>query len=454
MRTHDNQDTMDQKSAFRVQDGSPSPAPVRSAFAGYQYGEGSPGPRPPVQQLGGIDAGQAVESIDTLLVKLFAIDLVVTVVLQRIYVGVSITLATHSLVVLLLLMKSRLIISPARVFMLSIWFAAGAVSYVVHKDTDSLSSFLLITACYLSFMFVAPANKPTYMSFINIYNTTSIAIAMIVILQFSMQLVGIPMLTMDWFVPPGMVAPTMAYTQPVTFKAGVFKPNGFFMLEPSFASQFICLGFVLELAFYRRIFRLCLLALAALFTFSGTGLVLVVLAMPFAARQHWRKLLAGGVVALPILIVLAVATGWWETNSQRLLAYDAKQSSAGQRFVLPYTNAWDLLKSGSPEALAFGYGPGETSNWDNVNIEFAEYSALPRVLIEYGILPVLLFAILVNGSILSSRVPSVAAWSMIVYYNFLGGNSTLPPIINYTFLIAAGWSLAEASPIRHRAPDV
>src|SRR5262249_27635150 len=135
------------------------------------------------------------------------------------------------------------------------------------------------------------------------------------------------------------------------------KSNGFFLLEPSHFSQMIGLGMVAELAFFRPSWRLAVLGLALLLSYSGTGLILCAVFVPLLLiqRGHGRLvvLILGVALGLFLLSNLIHITSLFERVSE----FDSEQSSAFARFLSPFYLFSDVVFPRVQTTL-FGLGPG------------------------------------------------------------------------------------------------
>jgi hypothetical protein len=382
----------------------------------------------------------SADTIDRFVAMVMSLDLLTTVLFQRIYLGVSITLATHFIAMGVLFLGGRLRFSGIRIVLYWLLWGGAFVLLMLSGNTFSSSSILLGAVCYISFLAVAPASQQTYFEVIKVYQKIALGIAAIVFLQLALQVAGLGMPSMDGIVPVSLTPPTMNYTQQIDWHAGITKPNGFFMFEASYTSQLLATALMIELSFFRRWTWLLAFVLALLGTFSGTGLMLILLTLPVLAKRFWKSLLVYGIVLLPLLGSLAVATGWYETAAKRAETFDVKGSSAHDRFVGPFEAMYDVLISGDTHRIIYGFGAGSTAEIIP-GVELLEYNAVSKALIEYGILFLIMLLVFTTYCIFSSGAPFIIAYLAILEYHFMGGHLLLPPIINYCYILGAGWAI-------------
>jgi hypothetical protein len=402
----------------------------------------------------------ATDTVDHFVVRVMSLDLLTTVLLQRIYLGVSITLATHLIAVAVLLLWGRLRFSAMRLMLYWLFWGGAVAMQMLSGNTFSTASLALGLVCYISFLVVVPAGEATYFRVIRTYQAIALGVCGLVFLDLAVQVMGFGMPDMNAVVPTSLTPPTMIYIQPLTWHAGIIKPNAFFMLEASYASQFVAIALVIELAFFQRGIWIAIFALGLLGTFSGTGLLLVILALPLLARRFWQPLLMYGLILLPLLGGIAVVSGWYEIAIQRVTTFDKSHTSANGRFVAPFTAMYDLIGSGDEHKIIYGYGAGKTSDQDLVpGLDEAEYNAISKALLDYGIVIALLFLFFSTYCLFGTGVPFIIAYLAALEYHLMGGHLLMPPILNYCSILTSGWEiqrdkssiLLQSSKYRHRA---
>jgi hypothetical protein len=383
------------------------------------------------------------KAVDHFVVRVMSLDLLTTVLLQRIYLGVSITLATHLVAMGILLLWGRLRFSAVRLCLYWLCWGGAVVMQMLSGNAFSSASVALGLVCYVSFLVVIPAGEATYFGVIRTYQAIALGVCGMVFLDLAVQVAGFSMPDMNAVVPASLTPPTMNYIQPLTWHAGIIKPNAFFMMEASYTSQFIAIALVIELVFFQRGIWIAIFALGLLGTFSGTGLLMFLLALPCVATRFWKKLLRYGLILLPLLSVIAVASGWYEIASQRATTFDKRNTSANGRFVAPFTAMYDLLASDDEHKIIFGYGAGKTSDQELVPglDPKVEYNAISKVLLDYGIVIAILLLIFSTYCLFGSGVPVVIAYVAALEYHLMGGHLLLPPILNYCCILTSGWEI-------------
>lgn len=404
----------------------------------------------PVRRKAAVPVSDApATGVDVFLVRVLATDLLVTVILQRILLmGISIVLLTHFVALGVLLWRRRLTLSMPRLALFGAMIASIFAIQAVAGNDGSFGSVFLLILCYLPFLVVAPANEETYFEIIRIFIKVSFGIAVLVYVDLVSQIVGLGIPSMNSVVPHGLLSETYVYMQPLEWKAGIIKPNGFFMLEASFTAQFVVSGLILELTFFRRPVMLLLFGGALLGTFSGTGIMLLLLCLPVVAWRYWRQFLLGAIVVVPLFAGAAVVSGWYEIAMNRAGTFGSNNTSANGRFVRPYEDMWVVLTSENQHAILTGAGPGQAASFSS-----ALYSAVPKVLLEYGIVTLALFLAFTTFCFFGGGVPFAVGWLVFLEYHLMGGYLLTPPILNYSFILAAGWQLRRSPSALLRVPS-
>jgi hypothetical protein len=223
-------------------------------------------------------------------------------------------------------------------------------------------------------------------------------------------------------------------------------------MEASYTSQFIAIGLIIELVFFQRKLRMAILALGIVGTLSGTGIMLILLTLPLLLRRVWRQVLLMAVVLMPLLGIVAASTGWYELVSRRAGTFDKTGSSANGRFIVPYTDVLDLLAGGNQHKIIYGLGPGKLarSEAEPDLTANAEFSAIPAVFLSYGMLTLASYLVFTTYCLFGSGVPLTIMWAAALEYHLMGGHLSMPPILNYCFILTSGWAI-RASPIPRRS---
>jgi hypothetical protein len=336
--------------------------------------------------------------------------------------------------------RGRAFISLVRLMALAA--VAGAIAFeqtlfAVRRDV-SLPAMLVALALYAMFVFVVPLGRPQILTVLRRFQTIALFIAAMVGLDWAFQFAGHAMPNLEAFVPSGALYQAYNYIQPLTWQAAYMKPNGFFMLEASHTSQLLAMGLVLEICLFRRWLYIVALIVAQLASFGGTGFVLLlaalVLVVPFYVRGKTMLLLAG------VLILTAVGasqTPIWRNFEKRTAELHIRNSSGSGRLVEPYLFMIDRIAN-NRRTLVSGLGPGN-GKLDTDRTAQLVINPISKAVVEYGLFAGLLWIVLLHLSVIRSRAPAVAAFVVLVQYDFLNGALIVPIHLVYCYVLAAAY---------------
>ena len=321
-------------------------------------------------------------------------------------------------------------------------FIASIYALVQMKEVG-ISSLLSLVAFYIPFLFIYP-QKGIYAFIISVFQGSMIIIAVGGFIQFFMQLLGSGLIDpIQQFVPEVYRLSGYANQLPLYFGSPIMKSNGFFMLEPSFYSKFIATAIVIEFITKRRIAVLILFCMAILFSFSGTGLIiLAVAAVPLLFR-----LKAVQIVSLAILLSIPTyiffEKGYGEVFIERLDEFNQPGTSGHVRFVAPWLTFHEFLVLESAGTILLGDGAGSLQEYQGREYTFDELSTVYKtahansyikLFVEYGLLGGFFFSLFLLYVFLSNKQNKLLTFCLFINYSFLTV-SLLQPSTVYLCLI-------------------
>jgi hypothetical protein len=209
----------------------------------------------------------------------------------------------------------------------------------------------------------------------------------------------------------------------------LLKPNGMLTVEPSFLSQILGLGLLGELVYQRRALRVGLLGGALISAFSGTGLLIVFGSLLFISNSR----------AFVITLIIAAAaaavvdmSGYGEAFASRTSELSHPGTSGHERFVAPFTAISDSWNESASIAL-FGHGAGQVTTIDN-GLD-ANYSAIPKVALEYGMVGLAAFTLMWLSMFQGLAMHRALVVALIFYYLIVSGALLQP------FTVFSLWGL-------------
>ena len=239
------------------------------------------------------------------------------------------------------------------------------------------------------------------------------------ILQFSTQLIGLPY--RDWlgFIPTQYIINNYNYSAPLTYGSLLYKSNGIIFLEPSFFSQMVALAIIIELYYFKKYWRLLILLPALLFSFSGTGLILLAIGLiPFINLHNVKNMILVGCI-LVFFLFLFYSSGFSSYTFTRIIEFQVPNTSGYMRFISPIKTYIEFATmEGDTSKFWFGLGPGvsEDYKWNTGTY----WNSVMKLLVEYGIAGLAFIAYLIF--IFFSKRPFWLSLSVFLMFSVLSGS--------------------------------
>jgi hypothetical protein len=328
-----------------------------------------------------------------------------------------------------------LVISGSRLGLYGVCLVTALASTLFNERSSSLTSLGLLAVMYLPFVFVlTPGAGLSPERARDIFLDVAAFCAVAGVAQFYLQFVFRP----DWLfdftarVPAFLRGPSGYNT--VIQAAGSLKSNGFFFREPSGCSFVMALALMTECLSHRRLVRVAFLGLALLLTYSGTGLLALIigLVVPISARNFVRLLLVAAVGAAlfyvlegPLNLSFTVA---------RLAEFGSETSSAYIRYIAPGRLIADVAAD-SPGLLWLGHGPG-TIFRQQLGYEFHD-PTWAKLIFEYGVVGLVAFLALFLVSLRGPSAPTRVRAMLFGGWLIMGGH-LLSPEQNFMTLALIG----------------
>jgi hypothetical protein len=323
--------------------------------------------------------------------------------------------------------SGRLRVDPVRcAACLGLVGALGAVQ-VVRGEPFSLPSLLLMSAIFGCYVMSAVRGAPSPHRALDLFLGLCGFIALVAVAQFLIQfVVGRDLaFPVDNLLPRSLLI--QGYNNQIPLDAGttIQKANGVFLLEPSFLSQLMAVAIVAQLSdtraqpVLRRASRLAAFGAALYLSYSGTGLLVLAVALPVLviAQRRW---------SLMVLAALAVGASLAFHEALRLDIYleratefTSMRSSGFERFVSPFLMFEEFLWR-DPWRTLFGVGAG--SYLPHVTIAYypAAEMAYSKIVFEYGVLGAAAAFAFLLWAVFRSRAPLALRVAVIVMF-FMSG---------------------------------
>ncbi len=311
-------------------------------------------------------------------------------------------------------------IEPRRLILYAALIGILGVIQMLQPDSFSPSSFLLLAAVHLPYVFSVPESGDDkriikfFLGLVSVFACLGIA-------QYCLQfVVGARYLfPIENFVPDTFIVQHFNHQAAMEYGSQEYRANGVFLLEPSFFSQVLAVAVVAELCTRARASRLALFGIALLVSYSGTGIMVLAVCLPLCMvrRRRW------GLLFLGILALLALIPLQEYVHADRLISrvaeFNSNQSSGYSRFVGGFY-LFDQFLWHDPWRTLFGYGAGAFTNYAwQAHYGTAEM-ALFKVVFEFGLVGATAYFGFLFCCLFYSRAPRVLTLAVGITY-FLNG---------------------------------
>jgi hypothetical protein len=361
----------------------------------------------------------------------------------------SLALLAGYLFLVFALAAGQVTVSMERCLLVCVGFCIGIASLLFNEEASSTASLLLLGAMYVPFAFQL---RPACLA----RDDAAWAMARFLDVAFFAAICGI----VQFLLQPWVRAPwwfDFSSYIPDWFRAtGTFntvipvgslnKSNGFFFREPSGFSYLMALATVAELNGARRGLRVIGFTLALLLTYSGTGILALLLAMLHPLGPKTLLRLAGVLIAGALLFGLLGDALNLTATLERVGEFNSAHSSGYMRYVAPGRLLAETFDTAGWTPF-LGHGPGTIFRTVR-SYEFHD-PTWAKLLFEYGAAGLVAFVGLFLAMLRSSGIPlqvrAVLFWGWLI----MGGH-LLSPEHNFLALALVGLMPAAAAQVERR----
>ena len=383
--------------------------------------------------------GSAIPGETRAVVRWLALALFAAIFLQRFALpgsgGIALSLFVTLAVVAALAVRGSLRVDPMRAALFLVFACCMSLSVAANADDASTNSVLLVVLLYAPFSLSLRVPHDVFPACVRTSQHMVLICAVCGIAQYlgAIRFQGPGLFSFNGTVPDALLIPNYNTVIPLQWGVTIYKSNGFFFLEPSIFSQFLSLSIVLEVLFFGATARLIIFGVALLFTYSGTGPLMLAMVLPcLMLHRRAYRLMAG----LTVFAALALATGklWGlDVILQRSAEFGAEDSSATARFI---AGAWLIADTmrWTPHDLLFGLGPGTFRQFGSTAAYAAHDAAWAKLLFEYGPLGSVAFWAFFGYAMFNSAPSGWVAAALTIGFLTFGG-MVLDPRLNTLILV-------------------
>lgn len=306
-------------------------------------------------------------------------------------------------------------------------------------SVPSVMMLLFIHVPYI-FRFSRPVD-PAY-SF-DFFQKLMVFVSIVGILQyFGQYVIGSNLaFPLDFFVPEAFFMQGYNGLNELTLGGEHYKSNGVFIQEPSNMSQLLALGLIIEGVFYRRWKVIALFLFALAVTFSGTGIMVLMMVLPIFLLIRKRFL------TLLFMIVLFVSAPVWapyvglERTVERATEFTSKRSSGYARFISPIVSIDNLLLTQGWQDITFGLGAGfmgDIGSEVKTDYETAG-STWGKIVIEYGLIGALMYLVFMSYILMTTEKNFYIVFALVATFLFMG-EYLFPPTVHFLMIAMLVWA--------------
>lgn len=285
----------------------------------------------------------------------------------------------------------------------------------------SFLSFLLMMALYLCYTVRVERPGDSGQRAMHFVADCGVFVAACGIVQFVSQFV-LPhelVFPIETLVPQHLQIDGYNTQIPLSYGSKIYKANGYFCLEPSFFSQLLAITLLIELVTRNRLSRIALVAAGLAVSYSGTGLIILMVCLPvlMIARRRWDLIVLGLIVLIAGSLVSEKLN--LDLFLQRAGEFTDPRSSGFERFVGGFYLFDQYLWHDVGHALT-GYGAGTFQNYAGRAEYRAAEIAFFKIVFEFGILGAILNLGFLFYTVFRSSAPPVIKLAVAVAY-FMSG---------------------------------
>jgi hypothetical protein len=314
-----------------------------------------------------------------------------------------------------------------------IWYAAfivmGTVSAALSPSSHvSVLSLGFLVVAQLPLIFRCKSPDMSYTRVLEFLSTLGCVCALIGVLQFMGQfVVGVDVVFfLDKHMPESVTVAGYNSLIPLYWTSPVYKSNGVFFLEPAFFCQFLAMAVVAELLTGPRAIRLLVLTAGLVCSYSGTGLTMLALFLPFYFFNHGhsRLFFFAGLVSL-VLIFFGDALSL-DAFTRRLSEFSDPESSGWARFLSMF-RVLQTVVFANDLTFFLGRGPGTVQEQFRLFSFNAFDPTWGKVIYEYGFVGALVYFRFFYLTV--CKGPRGLRFAVGYTYLFLGGYLLNPSIL-------------------------
>ncbi|WP_218042531.1 hypothetical protein [Steroidobacter gossypii] len=339
--------------------------------------------------------------------------------------GIGIALPLMMLVLAFGMINDCVRIEPKRLGFYCITLSVLILPQLLQAGTFSLNSLMMLALLHLPYVLVVMRGDELAPKVLTFFLHIAKLLAVLGIAQYFLQpfIDKAFLYPIDNLIPQDFVVQGFNAQGTINYNSTQIRATGMFMLEPSFLSQYLAVAIIAESVTTRRLWPLGLYALGIIASHAGTGMLILLICMPFVVLFHRRwDLLALGVLGVAGLFAFGELLNL-DFIANRAGEFDDPNSSGFARFVGGFYMFDQMLWPDFKRAL-FGYGAGAFMDYAHLfNIEVADMP-MTKMMFEFGLVGAFTYFAFIATSLFASPLPRML--SVAIALTFLLNGMYVP----------------------------
>jgi len=299
-------------------------------------------------------------------------------------------------------------LDPRRLAFYCITLAVLVLPQLLQSGIYSQQSLMMLAALHIPYVMVVTRGHELAMRALKFFLHIASLLAVLAIAQYFLQgFVDQALLyPIDNLVPEQFVVQGFNAQGTISYGSTQVRATGVFMLEPSFLAQFLAVAIIAEALTSTKLWRLGLYGVGILMAHAGTGMLILLIVMPFVviSRRRWDLLLLGA-LGITILLVFGEMLGL-DFITNRTNEFSDPRSSGFARFVGGFYMFEEMLWPNLTRAL-FGYGAGSFLDYAHLfSIEVADMP-MTKMIFEFGLVGAAVYFTFIASCLFSSPLPKL-----------------------------------------------
>jgi hypothetical protein len=360
-------------------------------------------------------------------------------------IGIGIPLTTIALGIGILNNCVRL--DPRRLSFFCLTLAVLVLPQLLQAGTFSTDSLMMMAVLHIPYAMVVTRGHELAERVLKFFLHIASVLAVLAIAQYFLQgrIDQALLYPIDNLLPQQFVVQGFNAQGTIKYGSDQVRATGMFMLEPSFLAQFLGVAIIAEALTSKRLWRLGLYGVGILMAHAGTGMLILLIVMPFVVitRRRWDLLLIG-VLGGAIVIAFGEVLGL-DFVANRAGEFSDPNSSGFARFVGGFYMFEQMLWPNLPRAL-FGYGAGSFMEYTHLfTIEVADMP-MTKMIFEFGLVGAAVYFTFVASCLFNSPLPKLL--SLGIALSFLLNGMYVP----FSHGLALGLLVLTSLPPNRTAP--